>query len=446
MIAPLGIVMSQPGVGQSELEPQEGSGRVHAQYWIETAFPLLQAVETMAGEQSTGTFVRVPGETNELREAHAARVEELRELEPVQSPSLPGAGVPRDAGANPVYHRAEVTLSWPISNMGLSLPNVMSTVAGNLFELSPFSGLKLLDVKLPPSFLKRYQGPQFGIGGTRRLSGVQKRPMIGTIIKPSVGLSAKATADLVHTLVEGGIDFIKDDELQADGPHCPFEQRVAAVMQVINQHAGRKGRKVMYACNLTGEIDEMMHRHDVAEACGGTCVMVSMNSIGLPALVALRRYSRLAIHGHRNGWGMYSRSPAVGMSYIAYQKFWRLAGVDHMHVNGLENKFCEDDASVIASARECLTPMFDVPGHGCEIMPVFSSGQSARQAAGTYQALGSTDLIFACGGGILAHPGGVAAGVRAIRQAWDAAVSGVPVDEYSRSHIELGQALQKRAG
>jgi ribulose-bisphosphate carboxylase large chain len=422
------------------------SERILARYWIETAFPLQQAAEVMAGEQSTGTFVRVPGETDELRENHAARVEDLRELEPASSPSLPCAKAPKNAGGGPVYRRAEVTLSWPVSNMGISLPNVVSTVAGNLFELNPFSGLKLLDITLPATFLTRYQGPQFGVAGTRRLSGVYNRPMIGTIIKPSVGLSPQATAELVGALVEGGIDFIKDDELQADGPHCPFEQRIPAVMQVINRHAEKVGRKVMYACNITGELDEMMHRHDVTEACGGTCVMVSMNSVGLPALVALRRYSRLAIHGHRNGWGIYSRSPAVGMSYIAYQKLWRLAGVDHMHVNGLQNKFCEDDATVIASARECLKAMFDVPGRGCEIMPVFSSGQSARQAPGTYRALGTTDLIFACGGGIMAHPGGIAAGVRAIRQAWDAAVAGVPLNDYSLDHSELQQALQKFAG
>ncbi len=423
-----------------------GSDRIHARYWIETAFPLEHAAAVMAGEQSTGTFVRVPGETDELREAHAARIEELRELEPASAPSLPCASTPGNGAAPSVYRRAEVTLSWPVANMGVSLPNVVSTVAGNLFELNPFSGLKLLDIRFPASFLKRYQGPQFGVAGTRRLSGVFHRPLIGTIIKPSVGLSPQATAGLVAALVEGGIDFIKDDELQADGPHCPFEQRIPAVMQVINRHAEKVGRKVMYACNITGELDEMMHRHDVAEACGGTCVMVSMNSVGVPALVALRRYSRLAIHGHRNGWGIYSRSPAVGMSYIAYQKVWRLAGVDHMHVNGLQNKFCEDDATVIASARECLTPMFDVPGRGCEIMPVFSSGQSARQAPGTYRALGTTDLIFACGGGIMAHPGGIAAGVRAIRQAWDASVAGISLAEYSNDHAELRQALHKFAG
>jgi ribulose-bisphosphate carboxylase large chain len=189
----------------------------------------------------------------------------------------------------------------------------------------------------------------------------------------------------------------------------------------------------------------MLRRHDTVLEAGGTCVMVSLNSIGLPALVALRRHSQLPIHAHRNGWGIYGRSPAVGMSYIAYQKFWRLAGVDHMHVNGLRNKFCEDDASVIASARECLTPMFAEPGRGCEIMPVFSSGQSAGQAPDTYRALGSTDLIFACGGGLVGHPGGIAAGVHSLQQAWQAAVAGIPLERFAQDHGELRQALAKFA-
>ena len=131
------------------------------------------------------------------------------------------------------------------------------------------------------------------------------------------------------------------------------------------------------------------------------------------------------------------------MSYIAYQKFWRLAGVDHMHVNGLRNKFCEGDESVIASARECLTPMFAGAGRGCEIMPVFSSGQSVRQAPDTYRAIGTTDLIFAAGGGVMAHPGGIGAGVRALRQAWEAAVAGIAITDHAKDHQELRQALEK---
>ena len=419
--------------------------RIQARYWIETAYPLDEAAATMAGEQSTGTFVRTPGETDELRALYAARVEKIVELGFVDAPSLSGSGLPKKHSGPIVRRTAEVTLSWPLANMGPSLPNLLATVAGNLFELKPFSGLKLLDVTLPPDFLSVYQGPQFAVDGTRRLTGVYGRPIIGTILKPSVGMTPEQTAAQVRLLAEAGVDFIKDDELQADGPHCPFDQRVAQVLRVLNDHADRNGKRVMYAANITGEIDQMLRRHDLVAAAGGTCVMVSLNSIGLPALVALRRHATLAIHGHRNGWGIFSRSQATGMSFLAYQKFWRLVGIDHVHVNGLRNKFCEDDASVIASARECLTPMFPAPHSGCTIMPVFSSGQSARQAPDTYKALGRLDLIYAAGGGIMAHPAGPAAGVRSLHQAWEAAAAGVPLADYARRHAELAAALEKFA-
>ncbi len=412
------------------------TNRIHAKYWIETATPLESAAATMAGEQSSGTFIRVPGETDELRERHAARVEAIRELAPVDTPSLPGAK------RGPKYHRAEVDLSWPLENLGPSLPNLMATVAGNLFELQQFSGLKLLDIALPQPFRDRYPGPQFGIPGTRQLAGVPKLPLVGTIIKPSVGLSPDATAAMVAQLAEGGIDFIKDDELQSNGPHCPLDARVKAVMAVLNAHAEKTGKKVMFAFNITGEIDEMRAAHDTVLAHGGTSVMVSLNSIGLPGVTALRRHSQLPIHAHRNGWGMLGRSPALGMSFVAFQKFHRLAGIDQVHVNGIRNKFCEPDDSVIASARACLTPMFDGPNRGCEVMPVFSSGQWAGQAIDTYKAIQSTDLIYACGGGIVAHPAGIAAGVRSIRLAWEAAIDGRTLEQAAAEHSEVRQAME----
>jgi len=420
--------------------------RIQARYLIETAFPLAQAAETMAGEQSTGTFLRVPGETDELRERYAARVESIVEGEPAATPSLPGSGTPPNWDGT--RRTAEVTLSWPLHNIGPSLPNLLATVAGNLSELKAFSGLKLLDLTLPPAFLDAYQGPQFGVTGTRAFTGVHGRPLIGTIIKPSIGLSPEATAEQIRVLAEAGIDFIKDDELQSDGPHCPFEARTTAVLNVLNRHHDRSGKRVMYAANLTGDLDQMLRRHDHLIAHGGTCLMVSMNSIGLPAMKVLRAHSQLVIHGHRNGWGMLGRSPALGMSFVAFQKLWRLAGIDHTHVNGLRNKFCEPDDSVIASARACLTPMFPPPAPGCEIMPVFSSGQSARQAPDTYRALlplgpgKATDLIYAAGGGIMGHPMGPAAGVRSLQQAWEAATTNVPLTTYATTHPELAAALQ----
>ena len=396
--------------------------RIRARYRIETHLPAAQAAEFLAGEQSTGTFTRVPGETEELRERHGARVESVRQADDSAS---------------------EVELSWPLANMGPSLPNVLAAVAGNLWEMKQFSRLHLLDLRLPPAFLDRYCGPQFGVAGTRRLCGVYGRPVIGTIIKPSVGLSPDETAAIVEKLAEGGIDFIKDDELQSDGPHCPFDERVAAVMRVIQRHADRTGKKVMYAANITGEIEEMMRRHDRVVSLGGTCVMVSIHWIGLPALAALRKHCAVAIHGHRNGWGLLGRSRDIGVSFVAWQKLWRLAGVDHLHCNGIANKFWEPDESVIASARECLRPMFDVPGRGCEVLPVLASGQTARQAPATYAALGTTDLLFAAGGGIMAHPGGIAAGVRSLHQAWQAAAAGIPLETFAASNQELRAALDR---
>jgi ribulose-bisphosphate carboxylase large chain len=421
---------------------EKNNQRIQARYWIETAYPLADAAAMMAGEQSTGTFIRVPGETDELRERYAARIESIEELGTVDSPSLSGSGLPK-GHTGPVTRRtAEVTLSWPIENMGPSLPNLLATVAGNLFELKPFSGLKLIDLTLPPAFLAPYQGPQFGVEGTRQLTGVYGRPLIGTIVKPSVGMGPGQTAAQVRMLAEAGIDFIKDDELQANGPHCPFDKRITAVLQTLDDFAQTTGKRVMYAANITGEIDQMLRRHDLVVRLGGTCVMASLNSIGLPALVALRHHSQVAIHGHRNGWGMFSRSHATGMSFIAYQKLWRLAGIDHVHVNGIRNKFCESDSSVVASARECLTPMFPAPHKPCTILPVFSSGQSAAQAPDTYKALGSVDLLYACGGGIMAHPQGPAAGVRSLQQAWEAAAQNIALETYAATHAELRAALE----
>jgi ribulose-bisphosphate carboxylase large chain len=410
------------------------SDRIHASYWLETGDDPRAAAESIAGEQSSGTFVALANETAALKERSGARIERLEVLESVDTPSLPGR---YRAGSR--FHRCALELSWPMANIGPSLPNLLATIAGNLFELRQVSGLRITGLKLPPAFAVACPGPAFGITGTRHLAGVPEGPVIGTIIKPSVGLDPEQTADEVRKLVAGGVDFIKDDELQSDGPHCPFDLRVRHVMRIVNDAALRTGRKVMVAFNLTGELDEMKRRHDLVLAEGGTCVMASLNSIGLVGLRELRRHAALPIHGHRNGWGSLSRSPALGWDYAPWQMIWRLAGADHLHVNGIANKFSEDDDSVIASARAVLTPLW--PQAPMTAMPVFSSGQTGLTAAATYAAVRTTDLIFAAGGGIFGHPGGVTAGVTALRQAWDAAVAGIPIKDHARHHAELRAAL-----
>ncbi len=416
---------------------------IRATYRIETCLPLEQVAETIAGEQSSGTFLPVPGETEELKARSRAKVTAIKPLEEVAEPSLRGGRLPKGATSPVKYQRAEITLEFPLANLGANLPTLVATVCGNLYELSDHSGCKLLDLELPPAFGDKYPGPQFSVVGTRKFAGVYDRPMIGTIVKPSVGFTAEQTADLVRELGEAGIDFIKDDELQADGPHCPLKDRVAAVMRVINDLADRTGKKVMFAFNITDDLDAMFRHHDTVLAAGGTCVMVSLHSVGLPGLLELRRRCALPIHGHRNGWGMYTRHPLLGVEYPAWQKLWRLVGADHLHVNGLQNKFWEPDDSVVRSIEACRKPMFRPDDTA---MPIISSGQWGGQAPETYRRTQTVDLMYVAGGGIMAHPMGPAAGLRALQQAWEAAVKGIDLNTYAETHPELKETIAKFGG
>jgi len=411
--------------------------QILATYRIETPLSVEAAAEALAGEQSSGTFVAVPGETEQLRSRFRARVQHISPLPPGDAPSLPGAR----AGEGP-YQRADVVIAFPLDNVGLNLPTVLSTVAGNLYELRELSGVRLLDIEFPAAFASKYPGPQFGIVGTRRLAGVWDRPLIGTIVKPSVGLSPDETADLVRTLAEAGIDFIKDDELMADPPHSPFAARVEAVRRAVREAEDRTGKRVMYAFNITDDLDAMLRHHDTVLRAGGTAVMVSQGSVGLAGVAYLRRRCQIPIHGHRNGWGMHTRHPWLGMAFPAYQKLWRLAGVDHLHVGGLQSKFWEPDDSVVASIQACLQPMFGED----RAMPVVSSGQWGGQAPETYRRTGTLDLIYLAGGGVLAHPGGPAGGVSALRQAWEAAAAGIDLAEYARDHPQLQQSMDTFGG
>ncbi len=412
-----------------------------ARYRVESPQPLADVAEVIAGEQSSGTFLSVPGETEELKLRSRARVVRIDELPDAPSASLHSAFVTR-RGKPSSFHRGEIEIAFPVANVGANLSSLMATVCGNLYELGEVTGLRVLDVDLPPEYAKQFAGPRFGVEGTRVKAGVHGRPLIGTIIKPSIGLTAAQTAELVDSLCEADIDFIKDDELIADPPYAPFDQRLKAVMPVLQRHADRLGRMPMYAINISGSVDDMRRRHDDVLRAGGTCVMASINWVGYSAMEDLRRHSQLPIHGHRNGWGALTRCPELGMDFIAYQKVWRLAGVDQLHVNGLGSKFWEPDESVVASAKACLSPW---AGLG-PLMPVFSSGQWAGQAPEMFRLLGSIDVMHLAGGGIIGHPQGPAAGVRSMREGWEAAVAGIALTDHARDRPALAAAIETFGG
>lgn len=413
--------------------------QVIATYLIETPHSLEHAAAVLAGEQSSGTFVAVPGETIELKEKYGARVLRIDELEPASQPSLPGSKASKAAGSPPVYRRGRVLVSFPLHNFGPSLASLLSTVAGNLYELRELSGVRLEDLDLPDAFARRYPGPAFGVAGTRRIAGVEGRALVGTIIKPSIGLSIEALRPLVRDLATAGLDFIKDDELSADPPYAPFEQRAAAVQDEIERVADKTGKRCLYALNITGDIDHMLRSHDTVRDLGGTCVMINVNAVGVAAVAHVRRHCELPIHGHRAMYGALARDPWLGIGFRAFQKIYRTAGVDHLHVGGFSGKFYESNAEVAQSIRDCLAPLYG----DYRAMPVISSAQWAGSAVDIYAATRTTDVLHLAGGGIIAHPDGIAAGVRSMQQGWEAAMAGAPLADYAQTRPELKAAIDK---
>jgi ribulose-bisphosphate carboxylase large chain len=408
--------------------------RVFAEYLIETPYDVEQASAVLAGEQSSGTFVSVPGETEELKKRFAARVEDIQLLDLADEPSIPGGSIPGKK-----YQKARVKVSWSIENFGYNLPVLISTLQGNLYEITQFTGLKLMDFELPDSFKNHFKGPKYGIQGSKISCGVTNGPMIGTIIKPSIGMSVDETGALVKTLIDAGIDFIKDDELMGSAANSPFDERVKTIMKIIRDNEQKTGKKVMYAFNISDEIDEMQRKYDLIKKEEGSCAMISINSVGLAGTKKICDQGELVIHGHRNGWGMLNRHPLLGIEFPAYQKIQRLAGVDQLHVNGIQNKFWESDDSVVTSIKSCLNPFLG----GYEILPVVSSGQWGGQAVETYRRTQTTDLLYMAGGGILAHPMGPKAGVNALQQAWTGAVDGLSVEETAQKYPEFAASVKK---
>jgi ribulose-bisphosphate carboxylase large chain len=385
-------------------------------YRIETQGSVEALAAKIASDQSTGTFVPVPGETEALKARVAARVLAVRPLEPAATPSIPGGEGP--------FNRGEADIAFPLDAVGTDLSALMTIAMGGVFSISGLSGIRIIGLKLPPAYAV-HPGPKYGLAGTRALTGVHGRPVIGTIVKPALGLRPHETAEMVKELIEAGVDFIKDDEKLMSPAYSPLE--------------------VMYAWGISHAApDEMMRNHDIVARAGGNCAVVNINSIGMGGMAFLRRRTELVLHAHRNGWDILTRHPGLGFDFSVWQQFWRLLGVDQFQINGIGVKYWEPDSSFVASFEAVTTPLFSPSD--CA-MPVAGSGQWGGQAPETYRRTGRTvDLLYLCGGGIVSHPGGPAAGVVAVRQAWQAAVEDIPLADYAKSHPELRQSIETFGG
>ena len=319
-----------------------------------------------------------------------------------------------------------------------NMPNILSSIAGNVFGLRALKNLRLNDVILPSRILKIFKGPKYGILGVRRLMKIPDRPLVGTIIKPKLGLRTEDHGRVAYEAWVGGCDIVKDDENLSSQRFNPFKERVVKTLESRDKAEKEIGEKKVYMVNITAETEEMLKRAEYVLENGGEYVMVDILTCGFSALQTLReRDFNLVIHGHRAGHAAFTKNPKHGISMRVIAKVARIIGVDQLHVGTVVGKMSETKEEVEENCSALKTELNGLK----QVLPVASGGLHPGLVPALIEFFGK-DFIIQAGGGIHGHKDGSLAGAKAMRQAVDATLEGIDLREYAKTHKELEIALQ----
>jgi ribulose-bisphosphate carboxylase large chain len=332
-----------------------------------------------------------------------------------------------------------VRIAYPIDLFEpANLPNIFSSIAGNVFGLGALERLRLNDVHFPPKIVSSFCGPGYGIFGIRRLLKVKSRPLVGTIIKPKLGLKTKDHARVAYEAWAGGCDIVKDDENLSGQQFNPFEDRVVATLERRDKAEDETGERKVYMANVTSETDKMVERAQFVEDQGGDYVMVDILTTGYAALQTLRRQGfKLVIHAHRAGHAAFTKDPRHGIAMCVIAKAARMVGVDQLHVGTAVGKMFETKEEVLENLAALRGPMNGLK----PVLPVASGGIHPGLVPELIDIFG-LDVVIQAGGGIHGHRKGTKAGAKAMRQAVHAKIHAIPLEEHAKRHAELRIALE----
>jgi ribulose-bisphosphate carboxylase large chain len=334
-------------------------------------------------------------------------------------------------------NNAEIAYPLELFELG-NMPNILSSVSGNIFGLRTIKNLRLVDIHLPPQLVRSFNGPKYGVEGIRKLLKVYNRPLVGTIIKPKLGLKTVDHARVAYEAWIGGCDIVKDDENLSSQKFNPFEDRVIKTLEGRDKVEEETGEKKVYMVNITAETREMVRRAEFVLESGGEYVMVDILTCGFSALQTLREQDfDLVIHAHRAGHAAFTKNPRHGISMKVVAKIARIIGVDQLHVGTVVGKMFETREEVREN-REALKEEVDGLKPG---LPVASGGLHPRLVPALIEFFGK-DFAIQAGGGIHGHRDGTVSGAKAMRQAVDATLEGLPLSEYAEAHRELEIALR----
>ncbi len=332
-----------------------------------------------------------------------------------------------------------------------NMPQVLSSIAGNIFGMEVINKLRLEDITFPKQIIKSFPGPRFGIAGVRKITRIKKRPLVGTIIKPKLGLNSKEHAKVAYNAWVGGCDIVKDDENLTNQSFNRFDERMKQTMKARDKAEQETGERKMYMPNVTAETTELMSRAKRVKDYGNEYVMIDIITSGFAALQTLRNANlNLVIHAHRAGHGAFTRGNH-GISMLTIAKISRLIGVDQLHIgtaqlgkmeaskeevldieDEIEESIIKKDGSILEQKWFTVKPVFAVA----------SGGLYPGTITKLIQRMGN-NVIIQAGGGIHGHKNGTTAGATAMRQAIEAAMNKISLKEYAKEHKELRQAIKQ---
>jgi ribulose-bisphosphate carboxylase large chain len=319
-----------------------------------------------------------------------------------------------------------------------NIPNILSSVSGNVFGLKTLGNLRLNDFYLPTKLVESFNGPKYGVEGIRKLLRVYDRPLVGTIIKPKLGLKTLDHAKVAYEAWVGGCDIVKDDENLSNQRFNPFEERTIKTLENRDEAEEETGERKVYMVNITAETKEMLKRAEFVLDHGGEYVMVDILTCGFAALQTLREQDiNLVIHAHRAGHAAFTKNLRHGISMRVVAKISRIIGVDQLHVGTVVGKMFETREEV---AENCEALKMEMAGLK-PVLPVASGGLHPRLVPALIKFFGK-DFVIQAGGGIHGHRDGTVSGAKAMRQAVDATLKDIPLSEYAKTYRELEIALQ----
>ena len=396
-------------------EPVDPDKYVVCKYRVTTDLPMEKAAEAIAAEQSTGTWTGISTLDKDIFDSLGARVVDIS--------------------------GDEIIVEFPTEDFSIevgAVPQILSVIAGNLFGLGVLKGVRLEDVTFPKEILNQFKGPKFGADGIRKALDRPEKPLVGTIVKPKIGLNPKKTAEYVYEAGSGGLTNSKDDETLVDQAFCPIEDRTIAVAEALDRLES-EGHKMMHAINVSTRGDRIVELAEKVQSWGARELMVDVITCGFGAVQALAEDPsiKVPIHVHRTMHGAFTKDPLHGVAMLPLTKLTRMCGGDALHIGTLGVGKMSGSTKEDSNLTACLGN--DVPYK--TVMPVCSGGVYPGIVEAIVKKAGNNVQIQA-GGGVAGHPGGVRAGAMGMSQAVDAAFLGIPKEEYAKDHKELAVALE----